>query len=187
MTKQTTGAGRPGWVAMAIAAALSVCLVVLPAAAAARDRNHDKIPDRWEKRYHLSLHKKQGKRDQDRDQLRNRGEFKAGMNPRDADSDDDGVLDGDEGAGVIESFNADTGLLQIHVFADGSTLSGTVTDDTEIECENDDVDEPDEPGDDEEGDEDECTVDDLVPGRVVREAELELGAGGLVFEEIELK
>ena len=73
-----------------LALALGVlALLALPAIAAARDRNHDHIPDRWEKRHHLSLHVNQAGRDQDRDHLRNRGEFEAGDNPRDNDSDND--------------------------------------------------------------------------------------------------
>jgi hypothetical protein len=36
---------------------VGLLVVALPGAATARDRNHDKIPDRWEKRHHLSLHK----------------------------------------------------------------------------------------------------------------------------------
>jgi hypothetical protein len=102
--------------------------------AAAKDRNHDRIPDRWEKRHHLSLHKNQAKRDQDRDHLRNRAEFMAGDNPRDRDSDDDGVMDGEENAGTISSFDAQTGRLTINLF-NGDTISGLVNDGTEIKCE----------------------------------------------------
>ena len=43
------------------------------------------------------------------------------------------------------------------------------------------------PGDgDDEGDEEECTTDDLVPGTVVQEAELEIEDGGAFWEEVEL-
>ena len=63
--------------------------------------NHDKIPDMRERHHQLSLHKDQARRDQDRDSLKNRKEFKARTNPRDADSDDDGVEDGDENAGTV--------------------------------------------------------------------------------------
>ena len=82
-------------------AALLVLGLVAAGPASAKDRNHDKIPDRWEKRHNLSLKVNQAKRDQDRDQLNNRGEFKSGSDPRDDDTDDDGVEDGDENAGVI--------------------------------------------------------------------------------------
>ena len=64
------------------------------------DRNHDRIPDRWEKRHHLSLKVKQGGRDQDHDGLTNRGEWRAKLNPRDRDTDNDGRSDGDEVLGA---------------------------------------------------------------------------------------
>ncbi|HSS40963.1 MAG TPA: hypothetical protein VLK37_00265 [Solirubrobacterales bacterium] len=108
----------------------------MPALAAAKDRNHDRIPDRWEKRHKLSLTVNQARHDQDGDHLRNRGEFLAGDNPRDADSDDDGVTDGSEQAGTIASFDATTGRLTINLFG-GDTISGLVTGDTEIKCDDD--------------------------------------------------
>jgi hypothetical protein len=115
-------------------AALTVALFAAFAGnAAARDRNHDRIPDKWEKRHHLSLKVKQAGRDQDRDGLKNRGEFKAGMDPRDEDSDNDGTDDGDENAGTIDSFDATTGKLTIKLFS-GDSISGLVDDGTEIKC-----------------------------------------------------
>jgi hypothetical protein len=185
-----------------------------PVSAASKDRNHDRIPDRWEAKHGLSLERNQANRDQDRDDLNNRGEFKAKMDPRDDDSDGDGVDDGDEGAGTIASFDAATGELVINAF-NGDTVSGAVTDDTEIECDNDDDMQPDEHGDDgpnsgpgnagddddvgddhgddgpghgrRHGDDDEsCSTADLAAGTVVKEAELELTGAGPVFEEIEL-
>jgi hypothetical protein len=119
-----------------LAAAIGLlAILALPSVAAAKDRNHDRIPDRWEKRHHLSLQVNQAGRDQDRDGLRNRGEFMAGDNPRDADSDNDGIEDGEENAGKIASFDPETGKLAIDLFG-GETLSGMVTSDTEIKCEN---------------------------------------------------
>jgi hypothetical protein len=192
-------------------AVLTVALfAVFAGPAAARDRNHDRIPDRWEKRHHLSVHVNQARRDQDSDGLRNRAEFKAGLNPRDDDSDDDGVDDGDEHAGTIDSFDASTGKLTIKLFG-GDSISGLVTDGTEIECDdasaktsdhgddegdgrhgddNDDHgDDNDEHGDDDEGDEDEhqsCGADALTAGREVDEADLELANGKATFRKVEL-
>jgi hypothetical protein len=114
--------------ALAIVAALGV---VSSASAKSRDRNHDRLPDRWERTHHLSLKVKQGHRDQDRDGLNNRGEFRARTNPRDADTDNDGIRDGKEHAGTIKSFEG--GILTI-TLAEGGQLAATVDDRTEIEC-----------------------------------------------------
>ena len=109
----------------AAAALGALALLALPGAAAAKDGNHDRIPDRWEKHHHLSTAVNQARRDQDRDHLRNRAEFLAGDNPRDRDSDDDGVMDGKENAGTITSFDAATGKLTIGLFS-GDSVSGLV-------------------------------------------------------------
>jgi hypothetical protein len=119
------------WFALALGA---LALLAMPSLAAAKDRNHDRIPDRWEKRHHLSLSTNQARLDQDRDHMRNRAEFLADDNPRDRDSDDDGVMDGQEQAGTIASFDTESGKLVINLFG-GETISGLVTESTEIECE----------------------------------------------------
>lgn len=116
------------------AAALLAAIGALAAVAAAKDGNEDRIPDRWEKHHHLSLHAKQTHRDQDHDHLGNRAEFLAGDNPRDRDSDDDGVIDGNENAGKIASFDAATGKLTIELFG-GDSITGVVTESTRIKCE----------------------------------------------------
>jgi hypothetical protein len=118
----------------AAAALGALALLAVPGAAAAKDRNHDRIPDRWEKRHHLSTAVNQAQRDQDRDHLRNRAEFLAGDNPRNRDSDDDGVADGNEKAGTITSFDPATGRLVINLF-NGDAVSGLVTESTRIRCE----------------------------------------------------
>jgi hypothetical protein len=135
MTPKKARRSRLGmtWFALALGA---LALLAMPGLVAAKDRNHDRIPDRWEKRHHLSLKVNQARHDQDRDQLRNRAEFLAGDNPRDRDSDDDGVADGDEQAGTIASFDAESGRLVIDLFGN-DTVAGLVTEQTEIECEDD--------------------------------------------------
>jgi hypothetical protein len=191
----------------------ALAMLAIPSVAAAKDRNHDRIPDRWEKRHHLSLRVDQARRDQDGDQLRNRAEFLAGDNPRNPDSDEDGVADGQENAGTIQSFDPASGKLVIDLFGNG-TISGMVTEQTEIQCENEhssasasdshqgeeesgddnsgpgssSSDEQGEPGDDH-GDNDgaaNCTTADLTPGAVVQQAELQLENGAATFEEVEL-
>jgi hypothetical protein len=186
--------------AVVLAALAGILVLALPAAASARDRNHDKIPDKWEKHYKLSLKVNQAHRNQDRDNLNNRQEFRAGTDPRDADTNNDGNEDGDNG-GTIASFDSTTGTLVINLFGDG-TLTGQVTDATEIKCEDgnrgpggggDDKTARDDghggPGDGDGGPGDPgdgggCTAADLVAGAAVSEAELD--DTGTVFEEIEL-
>ena len=75
-----------------------VAVLALPAIASAKapDRNHDGIPDRWEKRHHLSLRVDQAQRNQDGEGLDNGEEFEAGTNPREADTDEDGTSDAQE-------------------------------------------------------------------------------------------
>jgi hypothetical protein len=73
-------------------------LLAVPGSAMAksRDRDHDKLPDKWEKKFHLSTHKKSAKGDPDRDGLNNMGEFRSRTNPRKADTDNDGVNDAND-------------------------------------------------------------------------------------------
>src|SRR3954462_15322387 len=78
------------------AAVVAIAMLALPGATMAKDRDHDKMPDKWEKAHGLSAHKKNAKGDPDADGLINRGEFRSKTDPRDADSDDDGTEDGDE-------------------------------------------------------------------------------------------
>ncbi|HWN72801.1 MAG TPA: hypothetical protein VNN15_03220, partial [Solirubrobacterales bacterium] len=133
MTRTKGRRARFGMTLFALALG-ALALLAMPSLAAAKDRNHDRIPDRWEKKHHLSLNVNQARHDQDGDHLRNRGEFLAGDNPRDEDSDDDGVMDGNEQAGTIASFDSESGRLVIDLFG-GDTVSGLVTEGTEIECE----------------------------------------------------
>jgi len=110
-----------------------------------RDRDGDRLPDRWERRHGLSPRVKQTHRDPDRDQLDNLGELRRHTNPRDHDTDDDGIDDGEdrdrdedrdedelEFSGTILSF-AD-GILTIRA-SSGQTVTGQVTDATRISCE----------------------------------------------------
>jgi len=246
---------RTGRIGILIASVIALAMFSLPGVASAKDRNRDRIPDRWEKQHKLSLKKDQRKFDQDKDGLKNRGEWLADTSPRDRDSDDDGTIDGNENAGVITTYDAESGAMKITLYG-GGAITGTVNDSTEIECadvagppedegeteedsargdsarralssggssslsrENDngteddgtedDGTEDDDPActcedesgyedDDESGHEDDsedhgedcgasCSVDDLAPGVIVREAEVSYRGRGAVFTGLEIE
>lgn len=134
MTRNKGRRARLGmtWFALALGA---LALLAMPSLAAAKDRNHDHIPDKWEKRHHLSLKVNQAHRNPDHDRLNNRAEFLAGDNPHKADTNGDGVIDGEDNAGTIVSFDEETGKLTIDLFG-GETIAGIVNEETEIKCEN---------------------------------------------------
>ena len=142
------------------AAAIAAALLVVPAGALAkgRDRDHDRMPDKWEKKHHLNPRANDARKDPDRDHLSNLSEFRHHTDPQKADSDNDGVDDNvelrddtnpnredsdndgvgdaDEISGTIVSF--DSGLLTIQLPGNGAgTISGNVNDATEIECDDD--------------------------------------------------
>jgi hypothetical protein len=210
-----------------IAAAIAASLLVLPAGALAkgRDRDHDRMPDKWEKKHHLNPHAKDARRDPDRDGLSNLSEFRHHTDPQKADTDDDGVgdenevedhtnplrrdtdddgvEDEDEISGTIVSFQ--NNVLTIQLAGEGAgTVSGTVNDATEIECEDEDAqrtatashdgsdnsgpggDDNDDDDQGEDEDERQCTTADLKPGTRVHEAELVKVGDSTVFREIEL-
>jgi hypothetical protein len=175
---------------LATAVALVAVMTAGVAGASSGDRNRDKLPDKWEKKYKLSLKVKQTNKDPDRDGLSNLGEYRAGLSPVDKDSDDDGIRDGDENAGTVTSFDGETLVIAL---APSGTLTGKVTDATEIKCDDGSrgiasasshgADDP--PGDDRGGSNPTgtCTKANLVKGVKVDEAELTTGG---VFEKVEL-
>ncbi|MGZ6697250.1 MAG: hypothetical protein ACXVFL_16605 [Solirubrobacteraceae bacterium] len=120
-------------------AVVALLLVLAPAASAkSRDRNHDRIPDKWETKHHLSLRSNQARKDQDRDHMNNLAEYRAGTDPRNADSDGNGIKDGSEDSGTVVSFTPATatspGSLTIKLYRNSSTLTGAVDNQTEVEC-----------------------------------------------------
>lgn len=78
-----------------VAALASMFVLAAQASAAPKDRNKNGVPDAWEKAHGLSTKKDQGNRDADGDGARNRCEYQAKTDPNVADSDGDGVTDGD--------------------------------------------------------------------------------------------
>jgi hypothetical protein len=87
-----------------LAAVAALALLVVPSAALAKkghgrghDRNHDGIPDKWEKKHGISTTKRSsGKADPDKDGLTNRSEWQARTNPKSDDTNRNGVGDADE-------------------------------------------------------------------------------------------
>jgi hypothetical protein len=105
----------------------------------------------------------------------------------------------DQNAGTVQSFTG--GVLTI-ALTDGQTVSGAVTNDTEIECQAADMsgslrshehggDNGNDQGDDQgQGDDDNgnanCSSADLTPGAVVHEAKLRLSGAGATWDKVEL-
>jgi hypothetical protein len=120
------------FITLLLSAAL-LALLALPAAASARskDRDHDKMPDRWERAHKLDTRHNDARRDADGDGVKNLSEYRTGLDPRDDDTDDDGTDDGAEHAGTVASFSG--GILVVKLLS-GKEIEGRVTDDTEIEC-----------------------------------------------------
>ena len=91
---------RRGGTAMSKWLALSMAVLafsVTPASAAApRDRDHDGLPDRWERKHRLSIGSPSARGDPDGDGLTNRRELRLRTHPRRADTDRDGLRDGAE-------------------------------------------------------------------------------------------
>ncbi|HET7177342.1 MAG TPA: hypothetical protein VFI63_01505, partial [Solirubrobacterales bacterium] len=75
------------------------------------------------------------KADTDGDGLTDGQEVEVGDNPRSEDSNHNGIPDGQENAGEVETFEG--GTLTIKLFA-GGTVSGMVNESTEIQCEHPD-------------------------------------------------
>ncbi len=140
-----------------IAGLVGAALIVAPAVGLAkgRDRDHDRMPDKWERAHHLNPRVNDAAKDPDKDGLSNLSEFRHGTNPRRADTDEDGVNDrtelrdgtnprhddaGDDNGndanevrGTVVSF--DSGVLTLQPATDGAaTVSGTVNDATRIDC-----------------------------------------------------
>src|SRR3954464_6153252 len=95
-TVRTTRRGQVRKIKLLLFGVVLAALLALPAGAMARDRDHDKLPDKWEHKFHLSTHHKSGKGDPDKDGLNNRGEFKSKTNPHKRDSDRDGINDAND-------------------------------------------------------------------------------------------
>ena len=76
-----------------IAGVAAALVLAVPALGQGRDGNGDRLPDSWERQHHLTLNVNQAPKDQDQDGLNNMGEYKNHTDPRNADSDANGVDD----------------------------------------------------------------------------------------------
>jgi hypothetical protein len=109
----------------------ALCAAGIAAAPAANAREDHHARGEHGHKHHKKHQKGRVAKDSDRDGLSDRAEMRAGTNRHKADSDGDGIRDGDEHAGTIKSF--ENGVLTLALF-DGSTLSGKVNPGTRIEC-----------------------------------------------------
>ena len=105
-----------------------------------------------------------------------------------------------DNAGTVASFDGTKLTIQLN---DGSTVSGTVNNDTEIECQAADTSPSNFSSDDQGGDQNSgdqgdindqgdnnemqnCDSSSLTPGAIVHEAELKLSGAGAVWDKVEL-
>lgn len=153
---------------LALVAALSLSVPAVASAHGA-DKDHDKVPDRWEKRYKV----RSVEADRDRDGLSVLGEYLSGTSPRSADSDGDGIRDGDEdrdGDGLTNAAEIQLGTNPAEIDSDNdgipdgeedADLDGIRNEDEEVA---EDVDEPEvgSPGDDDSASEDSVGSQDSV-------------------------
>jgi hypothetical protein len=160
---------------------LAAATALSAAPAAARKRDHDKLPDRWERKFHLNTKKNDAKRDRDRDGLSNLAEYRAhtnprkkdsdrdglkdgverrfGFKPRDRDSDDDGIKDGKENAGKITALTGSS--ITLRLAAGGKLEAGLAVSCTDTSGAADTGDDPAEnPADDDPESDDGSAADD---------------------------
>jgi hypothetical protein len=96
--KEEAMRGKTRNISVVVAGALALLLVAFAGTAVAKDKNRDRIPDKWEKKFKLSLKVDQSNKDQDRDKVDNLNEFQEGTNPRVKDTNRNGKADGKEDA-----------------------------------------------------------------------------------------
>jgi hypothetical protein len=84
------------WKRLVLTTFALLCVASPASAASRRDRDHDGLPDRWERKHHLSTHIRNSGRDPDHDGLSNRRELRRRTNPHRRDTDRDGLRDGAE-------------------------------------------------------------------------------------------
>jgi hypothetical protein len=88
-----TEENKPMWRWLVLPMVVLACLAATALADAPRDRDHDRLPDRWERKHHLSPTTPSARRDPDGDHLMNRRELRLRTHPRRADTDRDRLRD----------------------------------------------------------------------------------------------
>ncbi len=138
---------------MVFAILAATAFAVAPIALARHSSNkisHARKLARWEHRYHFTLTKANALADADSDSVSNVSEFVDNTNPKNADTNHNGVPDGSEdhnhngvkdnhdAAATVSSFTAATATapaVLVIKLTDGTIETGQVTADTEIKCE----------------------------------------------------
>jgi hypothetical protein len=136
---------RQSAIASVVAAAFALAGATT-AHAARTDSDGDGMPDRWEKHHGLKVHQADGRADKDGDGLSNLAEYRAGGDPRREDTDRDGQDDGDEvhdGSSTTRITDADTdhdGVLDGDEDRDHDSVANEDEDDGREVCQKDDDD-----------------------------------------------
>jgi hypothetical protein len=137
-TARTLGAGL-------LALCTATALLGGTAAASARDSDGDGMPNSWEVNQGLDPHKANGGGNPDHDGLKNLSEYKNGAEPKDEDTDNDGLDDGDEvkdyeNYDVDDSDSNDNGVEDGDQDVDGDKQDNEDEDDSQESCRADDDD-----------------------------------------------
>jgi hypothetical protein len=128
------------------ALALGSTLISSPAWSADRDRDGDGMPNHWESRHGLNPDQANGRGDKDHDGLTNIAEFRHHSDPSDEDTDADGEDDGDEvhdgvrGTSVTDDDTDDDGVVDGDEDSDHDGTDNEDEDDATETCGRDDDD-----------------------------------------------
>jgi len=147
MTVGTKSTKKPVRAAASILAACCLLnLGMLPAYASTRDSDRDGMPNRWELNHNLNAQRANAGGDADHDALKNLAEYRHGTLPKDEDTDNDGMDDGDEvrddraSTDVDDRDTNDDGELDGDENADHDALDNEDEDDAKESCVADDSD-----------------------------------------------
>jgi hypothetical protein len=181
---------------------VGAALVALVPATALAAKHHSKA--HHHARHHASHHARHHARRHSRVRFERFGTAPGSDASSQSNSSTEPGQENEQNAGTVASFQNGTLTIMLN---DGSTVSGKVTPDTEIECRAEDTsstmqrddegrdhsdrgDDNDNDNGDENGEEDHneqsCSSADLQPGTAVREAELKVSGSGASWDKVEL-